>query len=94
MSNVAALPPLTVVAVTTIADRGVAVFFEGDPPVTLRLGNYHVRLDIPGRASLETSAALEAARKIPPGEVLAFLFRGLRPEDIPVGSKVTVVRPV
>jgi hypothetical protein len=94
MSNTVALGPLTVSAVATITNRGTAAFFAGDPPPSLAMGRYHVRLEAPHRAAVETIADVLAAPKVPPGEVMTLLFRGLSLDDIPVGSVVTIERPV
>jgi hypothetical protein len=93
MSNSTTPTSLTVSAVARLPGRGIAVFFEGDPPLTLHLGHYHVRLAVPGGDPLETIARVEAVRKVPPGEVMALLFPSFQPEDIPSGSKVTILRP-
>jgi glycine/D-amino acid oxidase-like deaminating enzyme len=85
-------PPEFVVAdVVAITGRGVAVIFEGDPPVLPPLGPRQVRVVTPDGKRINTHASIEAARKVPPGEVLGMLFGDLSVSDLPRGSIVTIV---
>jgi glycine/D-amino acid oxidase-like deaminating enzyme len=85
-------PPEFVVAeAVAIAGRGVAALFEGDPPALLPLGTRAVRVVTPDGKRLDTRASVEAARKVPPGEVLGMLFGELSVSDLPRGSIVTIV---
>jgi len=85
-------PPEFVVSdVVAINGRGVTALFKGDPPVVLPLGLRPVRVVTPNGKRIDTHASLEAARKVPPGEVLGMLFRDLSVSDLPCGSIVTIV---
>jgi hypothetical protein len=81
---------LRVSASVAIGRYGVAVFFE-EPPTNLVLGQMlQVLVRQPGGGSeREESAVVEAARLVPPGEVIAFSFRACTPADIPVGSTIS-----
>src|SRR5688572_26231377 len=84
-------PPEFVVAdVVAIPGRGVAALFEGDPAAVLPLGLRAVRVVTPEGKCIDTHASLEAARKVPPGEVLGMLFGDLSVSDLPRGSIVTI----
>jgi hypothetical protein len=76
---------------SAITDRGVVALFEGDPPVVLPLGPRAVRVVRPDGKRIETRASIEAARKVPPGEVLGMRFPGFSVSDLPRGSIVTIV---
>lgn len=74
-----------------ITAQGTVVFFEGDPPVVLPLGIRNVEVTTPTGRRITAKASVEAARKVPPGEVSAMLFESLSPAEIPTGSTVTIV---
>jgi hypothetical protein len=85
-------PPGFIVAdVVAITGRGVVALFKGDPPAILPLGLRPVRVVTPNGKRIDTHASLEAARKVPPGEVLGMLFGDLSVSDLPRGSLVTIV---
>jgi hypothetical protein len=74
-----------------ITAQGTAVFFEGDPPIILPLGVRNVEITTPTGRRITARASIEAARMVPPGEVLAMLFKSLSPAEIPTGSTITIV---
>ncbi len=84
-------PEFVVAVVVAIAGRGVAALFEGDPPAVLPLGPRPVRVVTPDGKRIDTHASIEAARRVPPGEVLGMLFENLSVSDLPRGSVVTIV---
>ncbi len=85
-------PPEFVVAeAEAIAGRGVVVLFEGDPPVVFPLGPRAVRVLTPKGKRIETHASIEAASKVPPGEVLGMAFADFSVKDLPRGSIVTII---
>ena len=74
-----------------VTGRGTAVGFEGDPSILLPLGQRSVVVTTPEGKQLHTTASVEAARKVPPGEVLMLLFGNHSPEDIPLGSTIKIL---
>jgi glycine/D-amino acid oxidase-like deaminating enzyme len=84
-------PELVVADVVAIAGRGAAALFEGDPLAVLPLGARAVRVVTPDGKRIDTHASIEAARKVPPGEVRGMLFGDLSVSDLPRGSVVTIV---
>lgn len=84
---------LIVSEITQITGRGTAVLFRDDPPPMLHLGRTRVKVITPNGEQFETTAFMEAARKLPADEVLAMLFPDLTPSSISQGSKVQILEP-
>jgi hypothetical protein len=74
-----------------ITGRGAGVLFEDDPAAILPLGPVRVQVSTPAGHTFEVDANIEAARKVPPGEVLALHFPSLSSSELPVGSVVVLV---
>ena len=82
---------LSVSEVFEIEGRGTAVFFLRDPNPCWPISSPRVRITTPDGDKLTATANVELARKVPPGEVMALLFPGLTPDELPVGSKINRV---
>ena len=74
-----------------ITAQGTAVFFEDDPPVILPLGVRNIEVTTPTGRRIEKRASIEAALKVPPGEILTMLFKSLSPAERPTSSTITIV---
>ncbi len=74
-----------------ITGRGTAVGLEGDPSILLPLSQRNVVVITPEGKQIQTTASVESARKMPPGEVLILLFGNHSPEDIPLGSTIKIL---
>jgi hypothetical protein len=85
---------LRIIETSEITGRGTAVFFADDPPLSVPMGRYQVRITTPAGAVMETTATVEAARKVPPGEVMALLFDELEPADLPRDSEVAILSSI
>lgn len=84
-------PQFVVAQAADISGRGVLAMFEDDPPIIEPLGTRAVTVTTPSGNRIATHASIEAARKVPPGEVLGMLFPNLSVADLPPGSIVTIV---
>ena len=82
---------LRIIETSEITGQGTVAFFKDDPSLSVPLGRYQVRITTPTGAVRETSATVEAARKVPPGEVMVLLFDKLEPADLPRDSEVTIL---
>jgi hypothetical protein len=82
---------LIISQVQAISGRGVAAFFQSESAQSLRPGRVRVELHRPDGSRLMSSASVEYARKVPPGEVIALLFSDLSPDSLPVGTAVRML---
>src|ERR1035437_6216820 len=77
MSNVRrhhSMPDFTISESFKINKRGTAVSLVGDPIPSLSSGIYRGLVTAQNGSGFETTASVEFARKVPPGEVMMFLF--------------------
>ena len=79
---------------TLIAQRGTTVFFVGDPEPLLQYRVCRVRVIRPDGVVFEAVAHVEAARKVPPGEGVAFRFLSEAPASFPRGSRVEILEAI
>ena len=82
---------LVVIETAEITGRGLALFFQSDPdpiPAQYRL---HVQITRPNGTIITSAAQRELARKVPPGEVVAFLLPGVSKSDVPVDSTIVIL---
>jgi hypothetical protein len=82
---------LIVSSTSSVTGRGLAVFFSRNDLPLLQPGKYQIEVTPPDRVSFKAIASAEYARIAPPGEVNALLFANTDRNQIPVGSKVTVL---
>ena len=74
-----------------ITTRGTAVLFEVDPVPWWNCKPHRVLITKPNGDYFEALAHVEFARKVPPGEVMALLFKDHAALDIPIGSRVELI---
>jgi hypothetical protein len=76
-----------------ITGQGVALFFKHDPDPIPEYHKLRIKVIRPDATVLETVAYREFARRMPLGEIVAFLLPEVRMADVPVGSTITIVAP-
>lgn len=84
---------LVVSEAAEIAGRGLTVFFERDPEPIPQSYQFDVQVTRPDGTTFQVRAFREFARKVPPGEVVAFVLPGVRKVDVPIGSCVAIIGP-
>ena len=82
---------LVVIETAEITGRGLALFFQSDPDPIPEQYRLHVQITRPNGTTFKSAAQREFARKVPPGEVVAFLLPGISKSDVPLDSTVLIL---